>query len=91
MSIRIDENGTTLYQLASINLVTDTGNVAETLTVWVPDPKITRSYAKVVATGHGPNEYQQHWTYRGDDARIQAMNKMLSSMGFGTLEGTSDA
>jgi hypothetical protein len=83
-------NDERLVIMTVFNLLTDDGTVVESVAAYVDTRSTDTPRVKVITSGHGPNNYEQHWTYYGPEARRDAVNKILNQTGFGQLEKSED-
>jgi hypothetical protein len=90
MNVPLDRDDGLLTLMAAFNLLTDNGTVVESVAAYVDIRSTNTPRVKVIASGHGPNNYEQHWTFTGPEARRDAVNKLLHNMGFGQLEKAED-
>ena len=90
MNVPLDRDDGMLTLMAAFNLLTDKGGVVESVAAYVDIRSTDTPRVKVITSGHGPDSYEQHWTFTGPEARLHAVNKLLHNMGFGQLETGED-
>jgi hypothetical protein len=80
-----------MWSIANFNVTSLPGpTVADLVSVWVPADGSLRHAKVTVTIPTAPDDYTQVWSYDGEEARRDAINKALSHCGFGELERNSD-